>query len=86
MPKGVEIQAAALLVLEAQLSPLQVLSREDGSPGHGCRTACGQERSELFPKAVDVRDKSSGFSFSVDEHDAVDQVFELVAAVEFSPA
>jgi hypothetical protein len=30
---------------------------------------------ELFPKAVDGRANSSGSSFSVDEHDAVDQVF-----------
>src|SRR5688572_32484942 len=29
---------------------------------------------ELFPKAVDGRDSSSGDPFSVDEHDAVDQV------------
>jgi hypothetical protein len=30
---------------------------------------------ELFPNAVDGRDNLSGDSFSVDEHDAVDQVF-----------
>ncbi len=30
---------------------------------------------ELFPKAVDGRDNSSGSSFSIDEHDAVDQIF-----------
>jgi hypothetical protein len=30
-------------------------------------------RPELFPKVVDGRDSSSGFPFSVDEHDAVDQ-------------
>ncbi len=41
---------------------------------------------ELFPKAVDGRDRSSGFSFSVDEHDAVDQVLQLRAAVQFPPA
>ena len=29
---------------------------------------------ELFPKAVDGRASSSGFPFSIDEHDAVDQV------------
>ena len=29
---------------------------------------------EIFPKAVDGRDRLSGDSFSVDEHDAVDQV------------
>jgi hypothetical protein len=29
---------------------------------------------EIFPKAVDGRASSSGVSFSVDEHDAVDQV------------
>ena len=28
---------------------------------------------ELFPKAVDEHDRLSGDSFSVDEHDAVDQ-------------
>jgi hypothetical protein len=32
-------------------------------------------RYELFPNAVDGRDNLSGDSFSVDEHDAVDQVF-----------
>jgi hypothetical protein len=32
-------------------------------------------RRELFPNAVDGRDNLSGDSFSVDEHDAVDQVF-----------
>jgi hypothetical protein len=31
--------------------------------------------NELFPNAVDGRDNLSGDSFSVDEHDAVDQVF-----------
>jgi hypothetical protein len=30
--------------------------------------------SELFPKAVDGGDRSSGLSFAVDEHDAVDQL------------
>jgi hypothetical protein len=30
---------------------------------------------EIFPKAVDGRANSSGLSFAVDEHDAVDQVF-----------
>jgi hypothetical protein len=35
----------------------------------------GVEKRELFPNAVDGRDNLSGDSFSVDEHDAVDQVF-----------
>jgi hypothetical protein len=38
--------------------------------GHAPRTI-----QELFPNAVDGRDNLSGDSFSVDEHDAVDQVF-----------
>jgi hypothetical protein len=42
--------------------------------------------AEIFPKAVDGRDSSSGFSFSVDEHDAVDQVLQSRAPVQFSPA
>ena len=41
---------------------------------------------ELFPKAVDGRDRLSGDSFSVDEHDVVDQVLELFAAVQLPPA
>ncbi|MGB7158990.1 MAG: hypothetical protein WBD40_13035 [Tepidisphaeraceae bacterium] len=42
--------------------------------------------NELFPKAVDGGDSLSGDSFSVDEHDAVDQVLQLGAAVQFPPA
>jgi hypothetical protein len=41
---------------------------------------------EIFPKAVDGRDRLSGDSFSVDEHDAVDQVLQSLAAVQLSPA
>ena len=36
---------------------------------------------ELFPKAVDGRDRLSGELFSVDEHDAVDQVLQSLAPV-----
>jgi hypothetical protein len=43
----------------------------DGRNGFDSNT---QLATELFAKAVDGRDNSSGFSFSVDEHDAVDQV------------
>jgi energy-coupling factor transporter ATP-binding protein EcfA2 len=39
------------------------------------RQRSGRELQELFPNAVDGRDNLSGDSFSVDEHDAVDQVF-----------
>jgi hypothetical protein len=39
------------------------------------REAITRIPSEIFPKAVDGRASSSGLSFSVDEHDAVDQVF-----------
>jgi hypothetical protein len=46
------------------------MSRVATLPGsHGKRSSF-----ELFPKAVDGRDKLSGDSFSIDEHDAVDQV------------
>ena len=41
---------------------------------------------ELFPKAVDGRDRLSGESFSVDEHDAVDQLLQLFAPIQLSPA
>lgn len=41
---------------------------------------------ELFPKAVDGRDNLSGLSYPVDEHDAVDQVLQSRAPVEFPPA
>src|SRR5207244_5449776 len=41
---------------------------------------------ELFPKVVDGRDRLSGDSFSVDEHDAVDQVLQLLGSVQFPPA
>ena len=42
---------------------------------------------ELFPKPVDGRDRLSGdVSFSVDEHDAVDQLLQSLAPVQFPPA
>ncbi len=41
---------------------------------------------ELFPKAVDVHDISSGESLSVDVHDAVDHVLNHLMPVEFLPA
>jgi hypothetical protein len=46
-------------------------------PGHRLlyRSNRWEEGRELFPNAVDGRDNLSGDSFSVDEHDAVDQVF-----------
>ena len=40
---------------------------------------------ELFPNPVDGRDSLSGFSFSVDEHNAVDQVLQFLTSVQFSP-
>jgi hypothetical protein len=39
------------------------------------QTYIDRSGDELFPNAVDGRDNLSGDSFSVDEHDAVDQVF-----------
>ena len=36
---------------------------------------------ELSPKVVDGRDSLSGDSFSVDEHDAVDQLLQSLAPV-----
>ena len=41
---------------------------------------------EVFPKVVDGRDRLGGDSFSVDEHDAVDQVLQFLAAVQLPPA
>jgi hypothetical protein len=41
---------------------------------------------ELFPKVVDRDDRSSGDSFSVDEHDAVDQVLQFLGSIQFPPA
>ena len=49
--------------------------------------ARASEFGELFPKPVDGRDRLSGdVSFSVDEHDAVDQVLQSFAAVQLPPA
>ena len=41
---------------------------------------------ELFPKPVDGDDRLSGDSFSVDEHDAVDQFLQFLTPVQFPPA
>ena len=39
-------------------------------------------RREIFPKVVDGRDRLSGDpSHSVDEHDAVDQVLQLLTSI-----
>ena len=51
------------------------------APGKIELAAFNTTGTELFPKAVDGRANSSGLSDSVDEHDAVDQVLQLRAAV-----
>jgi hypothetical protein len=60
----------AILGLATAALSMQRIRKSSGAL-HGRRVAL----VEIFPKAVDGRANSSGLSFAVDEHDAVDQVF-----------
>jgi hypothetical protein len=81
MAKTKPNESGLTVVVRKRLTPEEVIAQFRTEIEQSAKAKHWNERdklqqivNELFPNAVDGRDKLSGDSFSVDEHDAVDQV------------